>query len=301
MPALITFSENSRGETRNATRRFQLLAKRPSSIPTSRKPIWGRGFAWLVLKKYEEAIPPLRNAERLMPGNPEVHHTLATALQRSGHKEEAEKEFAIHRSLVLPPGRRARIVCAQWILGTSKNLNSSFAYCNENPASEPYRATDKARLRVHPDCRIIALAKMALACVARGSPISFSGTASRKVPGSGGFIPAASPRKSTCRKLPAPGCAFLDYDNDGWMDIYLVNSGTCDFFTPDPPLRNALYRNNRDGTFTDVTEKAGVAGGGYGRAWPSAITTVTASPTCTSRNTAAAFCITTMATALSPT
>jgi hypothetical protein len=60
------------------------------------------------------------------------------------------------------------------------------------------------------------------------------------------------------------GCAFLDYDNDGWMDIYLVNSGKCDIFTPTQPLRNALYRNNRDGTFTDVTEKAGVAGGGYG-------------------------------------
>jgi hypothetical protein len=60
------------------------------------------------------------------------------------------------------------------------------------------------------------------------------------------------------------GCAFVDYDNDGWMDIYLVNSGKCDFFDPDPPLRNALYRNNRDGTFTDVTEKAGVPGGGYG-------------------------------------
>jgi enediyne biosynthesis protein E4 len=60
------------------------------------------------------------------------------------------------------------------------------------------------------------------------------------------------------------GCAFLDFDNDGWMDIYLVNSGRCDFFDPTPPLRNALYRNNRDGTFTDVTEKSGVAGGGYG-------------------------------------
>src|SRR5712664_4048894 len=60
------------------------------------------------------------------------------------------------------------------------------------------------------------------------------------------------------------GCAFLDYDNDGWMDIYLVNSGKCDFFTPNPPLRNALYHNNRDGSFTDVTEKAGVPGGGYG-------------------------------------
>jgi hypothetical protein len=61
-----------------------------------------------------------------------------------------------------------------------------------------------------------------------------------------------------------PGCAFLDYDNDGWMDIYLVNSGQSDFYTPTKPLSNALYRNNRDGMFTNVTQKAGVSGGGFG-------------------------------------
>ncbi|ABF39430.1 conserved hypothetical protein [Candidatus Koribacter versatilis Ellin345] len=73
---------------------------------------------------------------------------------------------------------------------------------------------------------------------------------------------------SSAKYLPettGAGCAFLDYDNDGWMDIYLVNSGKSDFYTPAQPIRNALYRNNRDGTFTDVTEKAGVAGGGYGQ------------------------------------
>jgi tetratricopeptide (TPR) repeat protein len=59
----------------------------------------GKGLCLVSLKRYEEAIPPLRSAERLTPGNPEVHHTLAMALQRSGHNEEAEKEFAIHRSL----------------------------------------------------------------------------------------------------------------------------------------------------------------------------------------------------------
>jgi len=72
---------------------------------------------------------------------------------------------------------------------------------------------------------------------------------------------------SANRYLPetmGPGCAFLDYDNDGWMDIYLVNSGACDFYQPRAPLRNALYRNNRDGTFTDVTERAGVPGGTFG-------------------------------------
>ena len=61
-----------------------------------------------------------------------------------------------------------------------------------------------------------------------------------------------------------PGCAFVDYDNDGWMDVYLVNSGPSDFYKPQKPIRNALYKNNRDGTFTDVTEAAGVPGGTFG-------------------------------------
>jgi len=72
---------------------------------------------------------------------------------------------------------------------------------------------------------------------------------------------------SVTRFLPeslGPGCAFLDYDDDGWMDIYLVNTGRSDFYTPSRPTRNALYRNNRDGTFTDVTMQAGVSGGTFG-------------------------------------
>jgi len=74
--------------------------------------------------------------------------------------------------------------------------------------------------------------------------------------------------KSPEKYLPessGAGCAFFDYDNDGWMDIYLVNSGKCDFYAPGVPLRNALYRNNRDGTFTDVTQKADVGAGGFGQ------------------------------------
>jgi tetratricopeptide (TPR) repeat protein len=59
----------------------------------------GWGFCLVGLKKYAEAIPPLRTAERLLPANPEVHHSLGTALERSGHKEEAQKEFAIHETL----------------------------------------------------------------------------------------------------------------------------------------------------------------------------------------------------------
>jgi hypothetical protein len=63
--------------------------------------------------------------------------------------------------------------------------------------------------------------------------------------------------------LEAIGCgaAFLDYDNDGWLDILLL-SGTRWEGAP-PRTSNRLYRNNRDGTFTDVTEKAGLSRTGW--------------------------------------
>jgi hypothetical protein len=57
------------------------------------------------------------------------------------------------------------------------------------------------------------------------------------------------------------GCAFFDYDNDGWMDIFLL-CGTRLEGAP-PEATNRLYKNNRDGTFTDVTEKAGLHSVGW--------------------------------------
>ena len=59
------------------------------------------------------------------------------------------------------------------------------------------------------------------------------------------------------------GLAVIDYDNDGWMDIYLVNGGTVEGIrSKTNKHRNVLYKNNRNGTFTDVTALAGVQGNG---------------------------------------
>jgi len=68
------------------------------------------------------------------------------------------------------------------------------------------------------------------------------------------------------------GCAFLDYDNDGWLDIYLVNGGVLSGLgetgtnnaTAPTRCSDRLYHNRGDGTFEDVTEKAGILPGGYG-------------------------------------
>src|SRR6516162_3931276 len=59
------------------------------------------------------------------------------------------------------------------------------------------------------------------------------------------------------------GVGWLDYDQDGLMDLYFVQSGPTDAYKPAHPMRSALYHNNGDGTFTDVTEKAHVGGEGH--------------------------------------
>src|SRR5262249_35915782 len=59
-------------------------------------------------------------------------------------------------------------------------------------------------------------------------------------------------RPLTILETTGSGCAFLDYDNDGWLDLFLAGQPRC-----------ALYHNNRDGTFTEVTRQAGLGRQGF--------------------------------------
>jgi len=71
---------------------------------------------------------------------------------------------------------------------------------------------------------------------------------------------SGTPEKATILETPGSGVALLDYDNDGWLDIYLLNGSTFAALKgQEPAPRAMLFHNNHDGTFTDVTEKAGVA------------------------------------------
>ena len=71
--------------------------------------------------------------------------------------------------------------------------------------------------------------------------------------------------KATIIETPGSGVALLDYDNDGWLDIYLLNGSTVAAMKgQEAPPRAMLLRNNHDGTFTDVTEKAGLANERWG-------------------------------------
>jgi len=74
-----------------------------------------------------------------------------------------------------------------------------------------------------------------------------------------------SPEKTLIIDANGSGVALLDYDNDGWLDIYLLNGSTAAALQgKEPAPRAMLFHNNHDGTFTDVTEKAGVANERWG-------------------------------------
>jgi len=74
-----------------------------------------------------------------------------------------------------------------------------------------------------------------------------------------------TPEKTKIIEANGSGVTLLDYDNDGWLDIYLLNGSTVDALAgKEPPPRAMLFHNNRDGTFTDVTTQAGVANERWG-------------------------------------
>ena len=72
------------------------------------------------------------------------------------------------------------------------------------------------------------------------------------------FDHLSSPEKKYIVESMSGGVALIDYDRDGWPDIYFTNAPGVDMALAGKKARSALYRNNHDGTFTDVTEKAGV-------------------------------------------
>ena len=94
-----------------------------------------------------------------------------------------------------------------------------------------------------------------------------------------------TPNKNQIETMVA-GVALLDYDRDGYLDVYLVGGAAIPSLKKESPVYwNRLFHNNHDGTFTDVTEKAGVAGAGYGMGGPWVTTTMMlARPVCGERH-----------------
>jgi len=77
------------------------------------------------------------------------------------------------------------------------------------------------------------------------------------------FVHTSAPEKKYIVESMSGGVLLVDYDRDGWQDIYLTNAPTVEMELKKQKTRSALYKNNKDGTFTDVSDKAGVAFPGF--------------------------------------
>ena len=77
------------------------------------------------------------------------------------------------------------------------------------------------------------------------------------------FVHTSAPEKKYIVESMSGGVLMIDFDQDGWLDLYFTNAPTVEMALKGQKSKSSLYRNNRDGTFTDVTDKAGVGFPGY--------------------------------------
>ena len=77
------------------------------------------------------------------------------------------------------------------------------------------------------------------------------------------FVHTSAPEKKYILESMSGGVLLIDYDRDGFLDIYFTNAPTVEMALKNEKSKSLLYRNNRNGTFTDVTDKAGVGFPGY--------------------------------------
>ncbi len=175
------------------------------------------------LNRFEEALDYFTRAAAIDPRSSEIRFARGRALEKLGRVAEAEKEY--QQAVTIDGNDMARAALERLRVGATGNR----AAASPTSSIAPIRfrnVTEQARLDF----------------VLRND---------------------ASPRKYQIETMTG-GVAVIDYDNDGWLDIYFVNGAELPAMKKSSPkFWNRLYRNNRDGTFIDVTEKAGVKGEGY--------------------------------------
>lgn len=143
-------------------------------------------------------------------------------------------------------------------------------------ANEPYSSRRDFLLQVSRFSSIIpasllfpsplrGLPKSAAAVLVSGPGFSFEDVAAAAGLGAAVNVYGGVTRKQYILEETGCGVAFFDYDNDGWPDVFMVNGTRFDGISPENQPSNFLFHNNRDGTFTDITEKAGLLRSGWGQ------------------------------------
>jgi tetratricopeptide (TPR) repeat protein len=258
-----------------------------------------RGRLEDALGRAEPAIDSFRRALAKDPASREAHFRLGQSLERLGRAEEAKAHLAQARNraeLLLAVRREHELArrgglrqdpalyerLGRLCLGAGQ-VREARAWFNWALRLDPNRAEVQKRLSEMshlPDLEPVALARPILAT-------SSTLAAGPRGPADGGSAPGGdqpqirfedastqagivyrydcgASRRLFLADTMGGGVGLLDYDGDGWLDIYFVGGCSIPWDEKNPPRPNRLYRNLRDGTFRDTTDEAGVAGVGYG-------------------------------------
>ncbi|MGD0579872.1 MAG: FG-GAP-like repeat-containing protein [Bryobacteraceae bacterium] len=235
------------------------------------------GMVYAAREQYPSAIPPLARACALDPAEDKACYYLARAYYSVERFEESRRSF----ETALRSGTDERTVChglalTYEALGKPDEAEKCYriAIQKRNPeALRDYglflyrrgRGPESLRiLKDSGDTREYERVRRALSAApppgagATVQPIRFEARELGMVVRNG-----ASGEKHQVETMPA-GVAVFDYDNDGWPDIFVANGASLPALSKgDAGYSNRLFHNNRDGTFTDVTAMAGLAGHGY--------------------------------------
>jgi tetratricopeptide (TPR) repeat protein len=207
------------------------------------------GHALYRLNYFDLALPAWQKAAQLPQGRGVALTGLAETLDALGRAKDADAHY--REAITTAPETATSLSYAQFLLRDGRPVEA-LKILSSAGAVAPKDRRELERLRR------IATNAPASARKAGPTPITFERTELDMVLRNGA---------TGAHHLPesiAGGVAVLDYDGDGWPDIYCTNGATFPGLRkPDASYSNRLFHNNRDGTFTDVTARAGVAGQGF--------------------------------------
>ncbi|WP_165251128.1 FG-GAP-like repeat-containing protein [Paludisphaera soli] len=272
-----------------------ILGPRPEAPADAARWSVLRGRLQEALDRPDDALASFREAATANPRDPEAHYRLGQALNRLGRADEARRsldraaaikaeqvEFrrafdaalrkgfdvdppyetlgALCRGAGLTAEARAWYELAAGVDPSSASARSALGELPEAPTPPPVALSRPVRAKAASDVgRLAASAAQTASPVVRLQLEDVTASA-----GISYQYDCAAKGDLYLGDTMGGGVGLIDYDDDGRLDIYFVNGCRLPYDPADPPGPNKLYRNRGDGTFEDVTEKAGAPGQGYG-------------------------------------